>query len=247
MQDVYRFLALSDHWLARTARWLYQVSRTFTLPAPRIVVQPLLGVFLLLRSLYFFTWRVLVCEPLFKAYCKQYGRRVRTGVFIHWIQGKGDIILGNDVVVDGKCNLSFAVRFTSRPELIIGDHTSISHNCTFSIGKRITIGQHCRIASDVVFFDSSGHTTDPEGRQRGLPPDVDEVRPIVVEDNVWIGRRAIIFPGVTVGRGSVVSAGSVVVSDVAPFLIVAGNPARKIASLTTTEAPDIPLPSRNGS
>ena len=73
--------------------------------------------------------RVAIAEPLFKAYCKQYGRRLRTGIYLHWIQGDGDIVIGDDVYLDGKCSISFAARFADRPLLQIGDHTSIGHNC----------------------------------------------------------------------------------------------------------------------
>jgi acetyltransferase-like isoleucine patch superfamily enzyme len=187
--------------------------------------------FLCLRAAYFFGKRLLICEPLFKAYCRRYGRRVRTGVYIHWVQGKGDLILGDDVLVDGKCCFSFAARYTARPTLSVGDHTQIGHNCRFSVGKRITIGRHCHVASDVWMLDSSGHPADPEARLAGLPPSPEEVRPIVVEDNVWIGSRSVIFAGVTIGHGSVVSAAAVVTGDVPPNTLVAGNPARKVRSL----------------
>ncbi len=229
MSQLYHFLARSDHPVAQCARRIYEAFHGFTLPAPRVVVRPALWIFLALRTLYWFGKRVFVCEPLFKAYCKQYGRRVRTGVYLHWVQGAGDIILGDDVRVDGKCTFTFASRFSSNPTLTVGDHTTIAHNCTFTVGKRITIGRHCLIAANVWVFDSGGHPSDPEARRAGLPPPAEEVRPVVIEDDVWIGRGSIICPGVTVGAGSVVAAGSVVMSDVRPGTTVAGYPARKIS------------------
>ena len=54
------------------------------------------------------------------------------------------------------------------------------------------------------------------------------LRPITIGNNVWIGCRAIILKGVTIGEGAVVAAGAVVTKDVAPFMLVAGNPARVI-------------------
>jgi maltose O-acetyltransferase len=53
--------------------------------------------------------------------------------------------------------------------------------------------------------------------------------PVTIEDHVWIGSRAMILPGVTVGRGAVVAAGSVVTKDVAPMTVVAGVPAKPVA------------------
>ena len=56
-------------------------------------------------------------------------------------------------------------------------------------------------------------------------------RPIVVGDYVWIGAGAIILPGVTIGEGAVVAAGSVVTKDVAARMVVAGNPAKPLRSV----------------
>ncbi len=231
MLRLYRFLAVSDHPLARSARGVRRAVIAFSLPAPRVVIVPVLWCFLSLRAVCYFLYRVLVCEPIFKAYCTRYGRGLHTDVYLPWIEGRGDILVGDHVLFDGKCIISFAARFAARPVLDIGDHTCIGHNCAFTVGRRIEIGRHCHIASDVWLFDSSGHPTDPVDRLSGAAPSGDEVRPITIGDNVWIGRRAIIFPGVSIGEGSVVSAGAAVMSDVPPRAVVAGNPARKIASL----------------
>jgi acetyltransferase-like isoleucine patch superfamily enzyme len=204
------------------------------LPAPVVALRLGLAVFLVLRSFYYFLLRFFLAEPLFKAYCKKRGRFVRTGIHLPWIQGKGDLLVGEDVSIDGKLNVSFAARFSDHPTLSIGDHTGIGHNCSFTIGKRITIGRHCRLSTDIIMFDSSGHALDPQARLLGLPPDDEEVKPITIGDNVWIGRRVIVHAGVTIGEGSVISSGAVVVSDIAPYTVVAGNPARKIATLNPT-------------
>jgi len=234
--DLRRFVSQSQHPVARLGKRAYQGVVSFTLPAPRVVVRPMLWAFLASRAAYYFAWRVFVCEPLFKAYCKSYGRGVRTGVYVHWVQGKGDIVLGDGVHVDGMCGFSFASRFSGHPTLTVGDHTGIGHGCSFTVGKRIDIGRNCRIGVNVIFFDSNGHPADPAGRLAGLPPPADEVRPIAVGDNVWIARNVIISPGVTIGEGSIVSAGAVVTSDVPPYTIVAGNPARKIITLRANPA-----------
>ena len=115
--------------------------------------------------------------------------------------------------------------------LEIGDRTGIGHGCSFTVGKRITIGRDCRIAGGVHMFDSSGHPADPAARRAGEAPSAEDVRPIVISDNVWIGRNALIFPGVRVGENSVISAGAVVTSDVPAGSLVAGNPARRIAKV----------------
>jgi acetyltransferase-like isoleucine patch superfamily enzyme len=229
--SLHRTLALSDHILARCMRAAYRWITNFSVPAPRIVFWPLLTIFLVLRHSWYFLYRVFVCEPVFKAYCRTYGKNVHTGVYIHWVQGSGDLVLGNDVTVDGKCCFTFAARLVDRPTLSIGDHSDIGHGCTFTVGDRITIGRHCMIASGVLMFDSPGHPLDPVMRRAGMPPERTAVRPIIIEDNVWIGTGAAIFPGVRIGKNSVVAARSVVISDVPENVVVAGNPARKTISL----------------
>jgi acetyltransferase-like isoleucine patch superfamily enzyme len=229
-------LAVSDHPLARGLRRARRAVLDFTLPAPRVLIRPVLWLYLSLRNVWYFLRRVLVAEPLFKAYCTRYGKGVRTDIFLHWVQGKGEILLGDHVLIDGLCGFTFAARYTARPLLEIGDHTGIGHGCQFTIGKRISIGRHCRIAGDVIVFDSSGHPSDPADRLAGLPTPIEDVQPVTIGDNVWIGRRAIIFPGVTIGEGSVISAGAVVTSDVPANTVVAGNPARRIAALTPADA-----------
>jgi acetyltransferase-like isoleucine patch superfamily enzyme len=241
---LYSFVARSDHWLGCALRRLYRGVQELTIPAPRWLFRPLLMLFLLVRAVSHFVRRVFIAEPFFKAYCTSYGRRVRTGIFLHWIQGRGRLVVGDDVRVDGKCSIKFASQFTEHPTLTIGDGTGIGHHCVFIVGKAISIGRNCRIAQNVRMFDSSGHPSDPADRLAGAPPHPDEVRPITVHDNVWIGHGSMIFPGVTLHEGSVVAAGSVVTSDVPAATLVAGNPARKVRTLAVRDETQQPTLSR---
>jgi acetyltransferase-like isoleucine patch superfamily enzyme len=198
------------------------------------------AVFLGFRSLYYFLVRVLVCEPFFKSYCAVYGRNLHTGVYLHWIDGRGRIEIGDDVSIDGKSSFSFASRYSDSPTLSIGDHTGIAHGVSITVAKRVTIGAHCRIANGVRIFDSPGHPLDPDARRSGKPADIEDVRPVEIGNNVWIGMNAIIMPGVSIGANSVVAAGAVVMAPVPAGVLVAGNPARQtkvlVADRTSTTA-----------
>jgi acetyltransferase-like isoleucine patch superfamily enzyme len=224
-----RFFATSDHPVAKLARATKRRVEQVSVPMPKALKAPVWIAHRTIRTLYEESFRVLVSEPLLKANCAAYGERLRSGSFIHYITGVGDLVLGDDVTMDGCVDIHFAARFVDRPTLTIGDRTGIGHTCMLTIGKSITIGNDCRIASGVWIFDSNGHPADPEARRRGETIPAEEVKPVVIEDNVWIGRSSVIHPGVRIGRDSIVSAGSVVMSDVPPRTIVAGNPARKIA------------------
>lgn len=70
-------------------------------------------------------------------------------------------------------------------------------------------------------------TTQHKWREPGFPLDI---RPVVIEDHAWIGMRAILLPGTRVGRGAVVAAGAVASGDIPPMSVVAGVPARVVAT-----------------
>ena len=229
MQSTLRYrIAHSDHPAVQALKTMRRGVVNFSVPAPRAVFVPVLWGVLALRGAIHFVRRKFFAEPLFKAYCSAYGRNVHTGIFLHWVIGRGRIELGDDVVIEGKCSFIFAARYSATPTLKIGNRSGMGHNCTFTIGKSITIGDDVRMSGNINMFDSSGHPSEPEGRRRGDPAPDDSVKPIVIEDNVWIGHNVIIYPGVTIGRNAVVASGSVVMSSVAPNTLVAGNPARRM-------------------
>ena len=113
-----------------------------------------------------------------------------------------------------------------RPEIVAYSDTS---------GGRVEIGAFCSIATHVRFLVDGAHradlvTTSPL-HSFGLPgpPGHGAAKgPIIVGNDVWIGRDATILSGVTIGTGAVIAACSVVSRDVRPYAIVAGNPAREV-------------------
>ena len=223
-----RYLATSDRPFPRLVRRVHKGARLFSVPVPRIIGRPLLLIYLTIRTIWYFVLRVFVCEPIFKAYFKECGRNFRGDCYIPWIEGKGDIIVGNNVEFSGKVAISFGARFTDNPTLIIGDNSGIGHDTQLVVGNRITIGRDCNISGNCWIADSSGHPSDAVNRAARKPPDPDDVRPIVIGDGVWIGRQCLIFPGVKIGEASIVSAGSVVRGHVPAFSVVAGNPAKVV-------------------
>lgn len=97
--------------------------------------------------------------------------------------------------------------------IIIGDGTYLNRNTEIIAQQEVRIGRHCKIAWDVVIMDTDQHSVD------GQPV---IVRPINIEDEVWIGCRAIILKGVTIGTGAVIGAGAIVTKDVPAGAIVTG-------------------------
>ena len=109
----------------------------------------------------------------------------------------------------------------------IGRRTFINHKCYFENNMApIEIGDHCSIAMEVMFCTATHHINNEGGRAGeayGLP--------INIKNRCWIGTRAVILPGVTVGEGCVIAAGSVVNKNCEPNGVYAGVPARRIRDL----------------
>ena len=107
----------------------------------------------------------------------------------------------------------------------IGRNVFVNQNCTFYDLGGLAIGDDVMIGPNVSLI-TSGHPVEPSRRR-----DFVVAKPIVIERNVWIGAGATIVGGVTVGENSVVAAGAVVTRDVAPNVLVGGNPAAVIRSI----------------
>jgi len=115
----------------------------------------------------------------------------------------------------------FGPRENRRRGVAIGRNSRVNRNCTLDIRCGLTIGDNVSISPEVMILTLSHDYDDPYFN------DLD-AGPVTIEDHAWIGSRATILPGVTVGRGAVVAAGSVVTKDVAPMTVVAGVPAKPV-------------------
>jgi maltose O-acetyltransferase len=109
-----------------------------------------------------------------------------------------------------------------RDGLTIGACSRINRNCTLDTRGSLRIGENVSVSPEVTILTAFHPVDDPAFRVVG--------RPVTIEDHAWIGTRATILPGVTLGRGCVVAAGAVVTRDVAPLDIVAGVPARPVGT-----------------
>ncbi len=117
----------------------------------------------------------------------------------------------------------------------IGHHVGMSSPCLWA-KERITIGNYVNIGSDCIIMDSDAHNLDWRVRDSGemfsaaesMDGHTAKCAPIVIEDHVLIGARCIVLKGVTIGWGSVVGAGSIVVKDIPAGCVAAGNPCKVI-------------------
>jgi maltose O-acetyltransferase len=123
-----------------------------------------------------------------------------------------------------RVNVEHGANFYTGWEIEIGDDSSLGINCMvpydLKVGKDvmmgpdvIVVGENHKFSSRILPMRLQGYTQYPSVR---------------IEDDVWIGARAIILPGITIGKGAIIGAGAVVTKDVPPYAICGGNPARII-------------------
>lgn len=121
----------------------------------------------------------------------------------------------------GGTGVQCGCRFLNGRKVHLGERNVINFGCLLDGRKyRVITGSDVSIGPEASIL-TLGH--DPRSSAFG-----DRGGDVVIGERVWIGYRAIILPGVTIGEGAVIGAGSVVTKDVEPFAIVAGNPARKV-------------------
>lgn len=112
--------------------------------------------------------------------------------------------------------------FVSGFNLEIGAHSVINRNCRLDARGGIHIGENVSISAECYLVSASHdpHSATFEGSEKPTM--------ILIGDYAWLGVRAVVLPGIHIGKGAIVGAGSIVTKNVAPFQIVAGNPARPI-------------------
>ncbi|MBI4687083.1 MAG: acyltransferase [Nitrospirae bacterium] len=139
-------------------------------------------------------------------------RIFRWAKWVRYIFAKGIIKqCGKNVDVQNRARFSY--------NLVIGDNSGLGENCRVNPG--VIIGSNVMMGPDVIIL-TQNHTYTRE-TYNGF-----EKKPVIIEDNVWIGYRVIILPGVHVGRNAIIGAGAVVSKDVPPYAVVGGVPARVI-------------------
>jgi acetyltransferase-like isoleucine patch superfamily enzyme len=131
------------------------------------------------------------------------------------------------------------ISYNKAHSLRLGKGVYINFNATFLDTCLITVGARTLIGPNCSFY-SGTHPLDPFLRNGIKGPELG--KPIDIGEDCWFGGNVIVLPGVTIGRGVTVGAGSVVTKDVPAFHVVAGNPARIIKKIEPKEAdPNLPL------
>lgn len=138
-------------------------------------------------------------------------QKIRIRIFLRKIKNKGrKIYLYFPLTIRGEHNVSIG------DNTVIDAYVHIWGNGGVTIGRDVLIASHCCITS--LTHDSSAALF----RQKTI------AKPVIIEDNVWLGYNVTVLPGVTIGKGSIIGAGAVVTKDIPPNSIAVGNPAKVI-------------------
>ncbi len=213
----------------RRLKDLARSARTSVLPVPRFLYPVLRLVFdaqqkIRVGSRWLFTF--LYIDPVFRSRCDSVGKHFRIWR-MPYIVGHTKITIGDNVNFFGQVDI-FSGRLFDEPHLIIGNRVDLGHAICFIVNKEIVIEDDVNIASGVRFFDTDAHPRDTADRIADLPPRPEEVKPVRIGRYSWIGHNVFIMKGVTIGEGAVIGVNSVVISDIPPYSVAMGNPARVV-------------------
>jgi maltose O-acetyltransferase len=164
--------------------------------------------------------RLLIARMLLAPMPIHVGGRLR-GVILRLVGfqiGRGTIFAGTPIIT---------LAGNKYKNLLIGEGCWFNFDCVFDLGAQIRIGSKAYMGHGVLVLTRSHEVG--TSRQRALAL---VAKPVNIGNGVWLGSRSTILPGVTIGEGAIVAAGSVVNRDVPPNTLVAGVPARVVKELT---------------
>jgi len=135
----------------------------------------------------------------------------------------------SDITLEGQAALDEGVVIITggaprRDKVVIGSGTYVNRHTIFDAHQQLHIGRHVMIGPHCYFTDAD-HSTAPGASIQSQPM---RVAPTIIEDEAWIGAHVVVLPGVRIGKGAVVGAGSVVTRDIPSMAVAVGVPARVI-------------------
>lgn len=179
--------------------------------------------------------RCLVYTGYCSAKFKRFGKDTVIEPYLLGLAGEKYISIGAGCYIDRYVQLSAWDSYGDQhfnPEIIIGSNCGIGAYSHISCINKIIIGDNVRMGKGILITDNAHGASDRQlldmsPRQRPLV----SRGAVVIGNNVWIGEKASIMPGVSIGDGVIIAAGSVVTKDVPAYCVVGGNPAKLIKQL----------------
>lgn len=229
--------AALKRWVKRrqspAARAVYrtvQAARGARMPVIRPLHRALYALHLGLRHTVAEAGRILWWTPLFLSRVETGAPGLRLYSGMPQVLGPLRIRLGRDCRVSGQSTL-IGRTDSADPILVVGDNVDIGWQTTIAVGTRVELGDNVRLAGRCMLAGFPGHPLDPTARAAGSADAETQIGDIVLERDVWLATGVMVMPGVRIGHGTVVAAGSVVTRDLPPMTLAAGIPARVVRAL----------------
>ena len=146
------------------------------------------------------------------------------------IRGKKYIDFGTNLTTGRNCRIEVNGEHSGK-RLIFGENVNIGDSVSIRCANSINIGDNVLMGSRVLVIDNShGEYSGQNQDKPETPPNKRTLisKPIIIENNVWIGEQSVIMPGVTIGEGSIIGANSVVLGNIPRNCIAVGSPAKVI-------------------
>lgn len=216
------------------AKFIFSMAkciRSFEIPAPNAVFGPIYFGYRFLTNAMSNFMRVFFWTPLFKSQLSDYGKRLYLYGGLPYISGSIEIKIGNDCRISGKTTMSGRSTSRTKPTLILGNNIDIGWQTTIAVGYKIVIEDNVRIAGQCFLAGYPGHPLEAKARALGKPEEDIQVGDIILEKDVWLATGVKVMPGVRIGNGTIVAAGSVVTRDLPSGVIAAGCPAKIVKKL----------------
>jgi acetyltransferase-like isoleucine patch superfamily enzyme len=141
-----------------------------------------------------------------------------------FVLGHAELHIGDDVTFNGKVDI-ISGRFLDHPKFSVGNRSMIGGNTLITVNSEVTLEDDVIVSTDCRISDSDGHPRDALLRAQKAPLNPRDIRPVRICRYAWIGNGSHITKGVTIGEGAIISANSVVISDIPPYCLAMGNPA----------------------
>ena len=182
--------------------------------------------------------RLLYYQPLFELQCERSGEGGRLELTpeskLPFVDNCA-LVLGSGWRINARTTFQGARNAPGKARIEIGEGAYLGSRVVLRAGLGIRLGRHATVAANVVLSSDPGHPLDPVARRTEAAP-AEDLRQMVLGDDVWIAEGATLLGGITVGDGAVVGAHAVVTRDVPPHTVVAGNPARVVKELDAAAA-----------
>ena len=221
----------SDNVLAQLIKTLWFKIKATEVPNIPVVFKLLYIVHLILKQTISDILRILYYTPLFKSRLKNTPKQLYLYGGLPVVIGSLDITMGDKVRLAAMTTISGRTVGQATPQLHIGNNVGIGWRTSISVGKKISIGKNVRIAGDCYLAGYPGHPVNAKLRALGKPEHDSQVGDIILEDDVWLATGVKVMPGVTIGHGTIVAAGSVVTKSLPSYVLAAGVPATIVKSI----------------